>query len=44
MLSYKGRELLFEDILHYQKMISALFETDRIVKVIDKIGITRMPD
>ena len=35
----KERELSFEDILHYQKMIVALFETDRIMKEIDKIGI-----
>ena len=35
----KERELSFEDILHYQKMILALFETDRIMKEIDKIEI-----
>ena len=35
----KERELSFEDILHYQKMIVALFETDRIMKKIDEIGI-----
>ena len=35
----KDRELSFEDILHYQKMIVALFETDRIMKEIDKIEI-----
>lgn len=35
----KGRELQFEDILHYQKIILALFETDRIMKEIDKIEI-----
>ena len=35
----KDRELSFEDILHYQKMIVALFETDRIMKEIDKIMI-----
>ena len=33
----KGRELNFEDILHYQKIIVALVETDRIMKEIDKI-------
>jgi len=33
----KDRELNFEDILHYQKIIVALFETDRIMKEIDKI-------
>jgi predicted helicase len=35
----KGRELSFEDILHYQKIIVALTETDRIMKEIDKIEI-----
>lgn len=35
----KGRELGFEDILHYQKIIVALVETDRIMKEIDKIGV-----
>lgn len=35
----KGRQLSFEDILHYQKIIVALAETDRIMKVIDKIEI-----
>jgi predicted helicase len=34
----KGRELSFEDILHYQKIIVALFETDRLMKEIDKIN------
>lgn len=33
----KGRKLEFEDILHYQKIIVALVETDRIMKEIDKI-------
>ncbi len=33
----KGRQLDFEDILHYQKIIVALTETDRIMKEIDKI-------
>lgn len=33
----KERELKFEDILHYQKIIVALTETDRIMKQIDKI-------
>ncbi len=28
----KGRELSFEDILHYQKIIVALTETGRIMK------------
>ncbi|MGD9581030.1 MAG: type ISP restriction/modification enzyme, partial [Vampirovibrionia bacterium] len=34
----KGRKLEFEDILHYQKIIVALTETDRIMKQIDLIG------
>ncbi len=32
----KDRELSYEDILHYQKIIVALCETDRIMKEIDK--------
>ncbi|WP_437373798.1 type ISP restriction/modification enzyme [Maribacter litoralis] len=35
----KERELKFEDILHYQKIIVALSETDRLMKEIDKIEI-----
>ncbi|MBS4000700.1 MAG: DUF559 domain-containing protein [Desulfobulbaceae bacterium] len=35
----KGRELEYDDILHYQKIIVALSETDRIMKEIDKIEI-----
>jgi predicted helicase len=35
----KERTLEFEDILHYQKIIVALFETDRIMKEIDVVGI-----
>lgn len=35
----KERELKFEDILHYQKIIVALNETDRIMTAIDKIEI-----
>lgn len=35
----KDRELSYEDILHYQKIIVALSETDRIMKEIDKITI-----
>ena len=35
----KGRELSFEDILHYQKMIMALTETDRLMKEIDKVRV-----
>ncbi|GMN90027.1 type ISP restriction/modification enzyme [Francisella sciaenopsi] len=33
----KGRELGFEDILHYQKIIVALSETDRLMRDIDKV-------
>ncbi|HPH99687.1 MAG TPA: N-6 DNA methylase [Chitinophagaceae bacterium] len=33
----KDRKLEFEDILHYQKIIVALTETDRLMKEIDKI-------
>ncbi|MDI6049337.1 N-6 DNA methylase [Flavobacterium sp. XS2P24] len=35
----KERELSFEDILHYQKIIVALSETSRIMKEIDTIEI-----
>ena len=35
----KGRTLNFEDILHYQKIIVALSETNRLMKEIDKIEI-----
>lgn len=35
----KGRILEFEDILHYQKMIVALTETDRIMNGIDEIFV-----
>lgn len=35
----KGRNLEFDDILHYQKVIVALTETDRLMKEIDKIEI-----
>ena len=31
-----SRTLNFEDILHYQKIIVALTETDRLMKEIDK--------
>lgn len=31
--------LVFDDILHYQKIIVALSETDRLMKEIDKIEI-----
>ncbi|PWH86754.1 type ISP restriction/modification enzyme [Brumimicrobium oceani] len=35
----KDRTLEFEDILHYQKIIVALTETDRLMKEIDKVEI-----
>lgn len=31
----KGRELSFEEIKHYQKIIKILSETDRIMKTIE---------
>jgi predicted helicase len=33
----KGRELTFEDILHYQKIIVALNETDKLMQEIDSV-------
>lgn len=33
----QGRTLEFDDILHYQKIIVALSETDRLMKKIDKV-------
>jgi hypothetical protein len=36
----KDRVLSYEDIQHYQKIIVALAETDRLMKEIDKIEIT----
>ncbi len=35
----KERKLEFDDILHYQKIIVALSETDRLMKEIDKIEV-----
>lgn len=35
----KDRELSFEDILHYQKMIVALTETARLMQEVDKVGV-----
>jgi len=35
----KDRKLEFDDILHYQKIIVALTETDRLMREIDKIEI-----
>ncbi len=37
----KGRTLSYEDILHYQKIIVALTETDRLMKEIDSIKIEK---
>jgi hypothetical protein len=34
----KGRALGYEDILHYQKIIKVLVETDKIMKAIDEIN------
>jgi predicted helicase len=34
----RGRQLNFDDILHYQKIIVALAETDRIMKEIDEVN------
>ena len=35
----KGRKLSFEEIEHYQKIITVLFETDKLMKQIDKVSI-----
>ena len=35
----KGRILEFDDILHYQKIIVALYETARLMKEIDLVGV-----
>lgn len=35
----KGRVLGYEDILHYQKMIKAMLETNRLMQEIDKVGV-----
>jgi predicted helicase len=35
----KGRTLGYEDILHYQKIIKALVETDRLMQAIDQYNI-----
>lgn len=34
----RNRQLSFEDILHYQRIIVALTETDRLMQEIDKIN------
>ena len=35
----KERKLEFADILHYQKIIKALTETDRLMKAVDAVGV-----
>lgn len=35
----RDRELSIDDIRHYQKIIVALTETDRIMKLIDEVGV-----
>ncbi len=35
----KGWALEFEDIVHYQKIIVALTETDRLMKEVDRVGV-----
>lgn len=35
----KGRTLSYEDILHYQKIIKAMVETDRLMQAIDQLKI-----
>ncbi len=35
----KGRTLNFEDIVHYQRIIVALVETDKLMKMIDIVGV-----
>jgi hypothetical protein len=39
LLDRKESKLEFDDILHYQKIIVALSETDSLMKEIDKIEI-----
>jgi predicted helicase len=34
-----GRALTYDDIRHYQKIIGALNETDRVMKEIDEVGV-----
>ena len=35
----KGRELSFEDVRHYQRIIVALTQTERIMGEIDRVGV-----
>ena len=39
LTNFGHRALSYEDIFHYQKIIVALTETDRMMKEIDKIGV-----
>jgi hypothetical protein len=39
MKDRKGRVLFYEDIMHYQKIIVALVETDRLMREMDEIEI-----
>ncbi|MBK9275940.1 MAG: hypothetical protein IPM49_15565 [Flavobacteriales bacterium] len=34
-----GRQLTFDDIRHYQRMIVALTETGRVMEEVDKVGV-----
>jgi hypothetical protein len=34
----KNRKLEFDDILHYQKIIVALTETERLMREVDEVG------
>lgn len=36
----KGRTLDFQDVLHYQKMIYAMSNTERLMGEIDEVGAT----
>jgi len=40
----RDRELSIDDIKHYQKIIVALTETDRIMKEIDEIGVIELAE
>jgi predicted helicase len=35
----KDRELSFEDVGHYRRIIAALVETDRLMKAVDEVGV-----
>ncbi len=38
----RGRSLNFDDVLHYQKIIAALCETDRLMKEIDTVDFMEL--